>query len=344
MKKGFTLVEIILSISLVLIIGAVSLISFNLIKKQNLVKNLNAMRSTIYQAMNVYIETHNETKEQLYNKKNGVAIPLVTLEKEGLIDFGNLDIEDQFVVTALAEENDCSDPSELPSWDFGQDRILYICSDADQAIKTLEERIGDLETEMLSLSTLPNALSSKIDAESNEIQTKINTESNEIQTKINELKNDLNTINTKIQNLSNGGVDTSTNIGKARNEAYFYKGAIANNYIKISNQTTRIIMIDIDNSIVVADPYSSLLRYSDCLEKVSGSFAFSTGTVELISGPDTALKISWMYSDVGGVGLCLAYNDCLKSEYAYAYRLKNNIKITGGTGAPDNPFTIDKTC
>jgi len=339
MKKGFTIVEIILSISLVIIIGVVSLFSFNLIKKQNLVKNLNSMKTTIYQAMNVYIETHNETKEQLFNKKNGVAIPLVTLEKEGLIDFGNLDIEDQFVVTALAEENDCSDPSELPSWDFGENRVLYICSDADQAIKTLEGRINQLETEMLSLTMLSNNLSSKIDTESTAIQTKIDA-----------LKNDLTTINTNIQKLSNGGIDTSTNIGKARNEAYYYKGSRADNYIKMNSGTYRIIMIDTDNSIVVADRRNSNIS-SSCRKSTTSSADFLHDITDLIPVGDNSTSIyasSWIYNDYAYryyfVSATRDLEDYIQSSYEYAYRLKSSIKINGGTGTSDNPYTISSTC
>lgn len=339
-QKGFTIVEIILSISFVLIIGTISLISFNLIKKYNLVKNLNSMKSTIYQAMNVYIETHNETKEQLYNKKNGIAISLAALEEEGLVDFGNLDIDNQFVVTALAEESDCSDPSELPSWDFGENRILYICSDADQAIKTLEGRINKLENEMLSLTELSNNLFSKIDEESETIQTKIDN-----------LKNDIVMINTNIQKLSNGGVDTSTNLGKVKNEAYYFKGASIDNYIKISNAIYRIIMIDTDNTIVVADKYKTKIS-SSCTKSSSYSSNFVRGTTELVytyfNEKSFYEVYSWMFTESLDIYNFRQANEELGEQidydYQYAYRLNSSVKITGGTGTYDNPYTINLSC
>ena len=220
---------------------------------------------------------------------------------------------------------------------------MYICSDADQAIKTLEGRINQLETEMLSLTRLSNNLSSKIDTESTEIQTKIDS-----------LKTDLTTINTNVQKLSNGGIDTSTNIGKARNEAYYYKGVRNDNYIRMSSGTYRIIMIDTDNSIVVADYYRSTDTNisSSCIKSSTSSKYFLMNTIELVPiGSDigSIYAHSWMfYTDLDRYFFIKASSNNLDgyihTSYKYAYRLKSSVKINGGTGTNDNPYTISSTC
>lgn len=126
-KNGFTLVEIIISIGLIVLIGAVSLISFNLIKKNNKIKTLENMNDEILTALRLYIETNDEAKSKIYEDYEGMAITLETLEGEGLVDFGDLDIEDDYVVAMLSNESDCSDITTVESWDL-TNGPLYICS------------------------------------------------------------------------------------------------------------------------------------------------------------------------------------------------------------------------
>lgn len=130
MKRGFTLVEIIISIGLIVLIGTISIFSFNLIKKNNKEKTLNNMSDEILTALRLYIETNDEAKSRIYENYEGMAITLKSLENEGLIEFpSNLDIQnnDDYVVAMLSNESDCSDITTVESWDL-TNGPLYICS------------------------------------------------------------------------------------------------------------------------------------------------------------------------------------------------------------------------
>ena len=94
MKKGFSLVEIIISISLILVIGMCAFIGFNVIQKNNKIKTLESMNDQILSAANLYIETNTEIKDKLFTSANGLKIPLTTLENAGLVDFQKLDIDE----------------------------------------------------------------------------------------------------------------------------------------------------------------------------------------------------------------------------------------------------------
>ena len=128
MKKGFTLVEIILSIALITIIGISGFFMYKTDKKE---KTLEKMKEDIYRAVNVLIETDGETKKQLYNSKNGAIIPLAKLESEGLIDFNGLDIKDEYVLSMLGSEEESEKCSgtlyNIGSWTKAKDDVIYIC-------------------------------------------------------------------------------------------------------------------------------------------------------------------------------------------------------------------------
>lgn len=152
-KKGFTLVEIIVCIGLITVIGISSFVGLSIIKNKNDIKSLNSMKEMIYSAAEVYLEKNEAAKEQLYSKKNGAVIPLTTLEKEGLIDFENINIENKYIVAALGttkylapegSEESCLGIDMVNSWDEG-DKIIYLCG---VDIEALEEKINKLEEEI----------------------------------------------------------------------------------------------------------------------------------------------------------------------------------------------------
>jgi len=138
MKRGFTLVEMILSIGLIVIIGAASIVSLNFIKKSNKTKTLEKMSDEILTAVNLYVETNSDVKEKLYGNKNGLKIPLTTLENSGLVDFGDLsdDLdEEDFVVTMLGtadpDDDHCASTYTAKSWNITSGETIYICEKAD---------------------------------------------------------------------------------------------------------------------------------------------------------------------------------------------------------------------
>lgn len=131
MKKGWTIIELIISTSLILLIGVVSLVSFNLVKKQEVTNDLASRSEEILTAANLYIETTPEVKNKLYSSKNGVVIPLSVLESKGLVDFEGVNIDEQYVITMLGSEipgEECVSSYTLKSWEFPNDKIIYICT------------------------------------------------------------------------------------------------------------------------------------------------------------------------------------------------------------------------
>ena len=153
MKKGFTIVEIILSIGLVVVIGSISIFSFNIIKKNNKEKTLESMSETIFNAVNIYLESNTDIKNQLYKNKNGLKIPLTTLENSGLVDFGSLsdDLDEgDFVVTMLGtpDPNDdtCAKTYTVKSWNITDNETIYICekSDGTQNLVTVAGKADNL--------------------------------------------------------------------------------------------------------------------------------------------------------------------------------------------------------
>lgn len=131
MKKGFTLIEFIISLVIIVFVASISLASFKLIKNQKSIKTLNNMSEEILTAATLYVETNTEIKTNLYNKKESVIIPLLTLENEGLIDFNGINIKDEYVVTMLGSEEvgeECISTYTLKSWEFPNDKVIYICT------------------------------------------------------------------------------------------------------------------------------------------------------------------------------------------------------------------------
>ena len=139
-KKGFTLIEIIICISLIVVIGTASFFGIKIIRKNILVDKLEKINDKILSAAEVYIETNKETYNQLYKKKNGVVIPLNVLVNEGLLSLENTDlkqtdIEDEYVITALTSStpsstSDCIDIRTSTSWMTTSTAPIYICTNS----------------------------------------------------------------------------------------------------------------------------------------------------------------------------------------------------------------------
>ena len=71
-KQGFTLVEIIVVITLIAFIGTVSFFGIRLVTKNIKVSKLEQITDNVLRAAEIYIETNKDTKTQLYNNKNSV--------------------------------------------------------------------------------------------------------------------------------------------------------------------------------------------------------------------------------------------------------------------------------
>ena len=135
-KKGFTLVEIIICISLLVVIGVGSFISIRVVSNKIKLDKLEKMQDKIMNAVEVYIEKNRTVKNQLYDNRNGVVIPLNLLQNEGLIDLkGVIDKKDDDYVVAMLgdiEPNECQSPYIKGSWQINSTSApIYICTKSD---------------------------------------------------------------------------------------------------------------------------------------------------------------------------------------------------------------------
>ena len=133
-KKGFTIIEIIVCISLIVVIGIGSFVGIRLVDKHIKITKLSQMTNKILEATNVYLETDKEAKQELYNNKNGIIIPVKKLVNEGLVDLKNIKLNDKtdYVIALLGNEEEldkCTGVYTATQWDFGSGKTIYICTD-----------------------------------------------------------------------------------------------------------------------------------------------------------------------------------------------------------------------
>ena len=138
MKKGFTLIEIIVVIVLLAVIGTGSTIA--VIKVQDkktedlLVKNEKKLEN----ALDVYLANHNEVINNINNNSEGAIVSLELLKNEGLIteELGNN--KEYFIVSkallsnSIPTEEDCENGlniETIASWVKDEDpsKVLYFC-------------------------------------------------------------------------------------------------------------------------------------------------------------------------------------------------------------------------
>lgn len=132
-KKGFTLVEVIVCISLLVIIGVGSFVGIRMVNKKINIDNLNQITDKAVQAAQVYIETNKEATNQLYSNKNGVSLPLQLLVSEGLLNLDGTkleedDLKNQYVVTFLGgtgSSENCEQITSTTSW--SNNKPIYLC-------------------------------------------------------------------------------------------------------------------------------------------------------------------------------------------------------------------------
>lgn len=139
MKKGFTLIEIIICITLITIIGVGSFIGVKLVNDKIKTTKLEQITDKAIEAAQVYIETNKESYDQLYNNKNGVSLPLQLLVDKGLLNIDNTDLtpkdlKDEYVITFLGgtgsgESENCEQITSTASW--GDDKEIYLCMNSD---------------------------------------------------------------------------------------------------------------------------------------------------------------------------------------------------------------------
>lgn len=164
MKKGFTLIEVILSIVLIVVVMVSSTVSLNYINKKNKEETLEKMSNTIYEAVHVYVESNSEIKKKLYENKEGIIIPLTTLENTGLVDFKDIKLDDEkdYIITMLGSDVEgtdyCAETYTTTSWNIKDGETIYICEKTNTEIEILYEKINNLEEQIKDLTNGSNAI------------------------------------------------------------------------------------------------------------------------------------------------------------------------------------------
>lgn len=301
-KKGFTLVEIVVCISLLAIIGVGSFVGIRMVNKKINIDKLNQITDKAVQAAQVYIETNKEATNQLYSNKNGVSLLLQLLVNEGLLNLDGTklkddDLKNQYVVTFLGgtgSSENCEQITSTTSW--SNNKPIYLCMN----------------------STTGSSNLATIDP-------------------------------TKYGNKT-----------YVSNEPYYFKGLDPNNWIKvryIANKENnnsyvekygRIYYIDRDDSIIITGS-DIPVRY-----RVTGTRGNGRAILSSIEG------FSYYIFDNEDISnskksICFNTSDkvfneidniCNYSWYQSTGLWRSNtgsVKITGGTGASNNPFTITIT-
>ncbi len=168
-KKGFTLIEIIICISLITIIGVSMTIVIVKNNKKKEIAILEKYSSKFENALQVYLSNHEEITYNLENNAKAAAITLEVLKNEGLIDKNmNIDYKKNYFLLSNAKlledktddednadcDNDVVGVEVFTRWDLEKNKegkkVMYVCpksgdSSSTKEIKELRERINQLE-------------------------------------------------------------------------------------------------------------------------------------------------------------------------------------------------------
>ena len=372
-KKGFTLIEIIICISLIVIIGTASFFGVKTIKKNITVDRLEKINDKILAAAEIYIETNKETYDQLHKKKNGVVIPLNVLVNEGLLSLENTDlkqtdIEDEYVITALTSStpsstSDCIDIRTSTSWMNTSSAPIYICTDSNGNYTNIQT---------ISIEDLGNQ--SRLSRDTYYFRgvnannwIKINDKYSRI---LSITPEDSMTLYTDyFWRRASGNVPTNdelyTTFGVTENMLNTIKGVAVNSY----NYTSKCsYSYDIESGILTGAIYSSdyigndvKVSHINCSDMLNSSLPLNSdndvwttfiGYYEKTSNHRQGARVYWSsfslgsestffsHSYVGGCfGNCGGINGAATSVRIKT-QLKSCIKIKDGSGTYENPYTI----
>lgn len=139
-KRGFTLVEIIICISLIVIIGVSATVVVLKTNKTREINILKANEKKLENALQVYVSNHKEITTNLNNNAKAALVTLETLKNEGLIkDDMKVDYKENYfmlsnAVLAPAGKYDCENNvigiEVFKKWDLKEldgSKVIYIC-------------------------------------------------------------------------------------------------------------------------------------------------------------------------------------------------------------------------
>ena len=176
-KRGFTLIEIIISISIISLVSVIFIVGINYANKKKIDKQIEKVSTIFDNALNVYLSEHSEIYENLSDNVEGAVITLDLLKNEGLIKDKIIDprtnsvydyknnyyvLSDAVLLNSGDEieengENECNGRVELNvfrSWkdisDKASSGVIYVCpknnTGYNRENKVLEDRISKLES------------------------------------------------------------------------------------------------------------------------------------------------------------------------------------------------------
>ena len=247
-KKGFTLIEIIICITLITIIGVA--MTFTVLKSKD--NKYKEVEKRILTAASVYVSTakdeNGETYENgIYNGGSGTVINLNVLYNNGFlsedlkkeIEKRNYKLEDNYVLALLGngeEGNDCNGINYTLSWNKidksnNKDKTVYLCKKNNQQ-----------QTTDTNIKNIIQSVKMKVHIDKNAVSTEFyNKLSAEEKAKFTDKENGLYAYYQ--ENQGDGGT-----------VYYYYRGAVNNNYVKFGTEnnkelTWRILWINDKNEM-----------------------------------------------------------------------------------------------
>lgn len=248
-KKGFTLIEIIISISLIAVISTITIIGINNNKNKNS-ENLKSLHNKILEAATVFMSIEKDENGNSYDAAlnmgaKGVKIPVNFLVENGYVDKNTIkevykldkldDTKNYFVlaVNGGSEDNqDYCDVGEIIlslSW-MDENKPVYLC-------KNYKKYISNIET-IKNIQDVQNSVRLKVSIDKNAV-------SEEFYKKLSdEEKVDFVKDENGIFTLNDENVDKIYS---------YYRGSVDNNYLKLGKDSSnndliwRILWLNDDN-------------------------------------------------------------------------------------------------
>ena len=194
-KKGFTLVEIIICLVLLTVVGTGTTVAVVTMTNKSESNVLEKNNDDFENALNIYLETHNEVIDNLYNNVEGAVVSLELLKNEGLIDDNlNIDYKKNYFVLSdavlLSEGKETCNGQvsikTIKSWDlskYNTDDIIYICpkkgstSDGTTINNVVYVAEGNFQT--TTSNVLTNGYVAKGENPNNWVKFEVKAENNE---------------------------------------------------------------------------------------------------------------------------------------------------------------------
>lgn len=156
-KRGFTLIEIIICIALIAIIGTTMTLVVIKSNKNKQIKILENNNKILENALEVYLEKHEEIQTNLENNAKGAIVTLEVLKNEGLIDekqFKGVELKKNYFFLSYSMldskpntdcENNVIPLSIVENWKVDTNKVVYICPKKSETNTITIKEIIDID-------------------------------------------------------------------------------------------------------------------------------------------------------------------------------------------------------